>query len=479
MIPKSKGLILSRNFISIFLGQGLSLLINLAAFTLIARYLEVADFGKFNYWLAWIGIMAKAFDLGFNPIIFREYTTHKDEEIIRIVFTFRLIVLAVFAIGVNIFLSAIDFSGTHLILVNLLMVNIIFSHKYNNFRDLLHIPYKVNFKMHIAYSIIFFDNLLFLFGVILMPYLGAQKLTYLVSIYLLVNIPGFLLVFKFNEISFYRVLKINFPKLKELFNESKPIAGFVVVSVIFLQLDILMVEYLMGTEEVGIYSTAVRLTRPLIIIPSALMMVIFPLIVSGINLNKSIKEHTYLTVKLLLFGAVSFGLLVSFNSERLITVIFGNKYLAAHSSLTLLGWSLTFAFLNFFFLELLTANKKQKFNFFYALLILFTNFVLNLILIPYLGISGAALAKIIAYLAGSIFLVYIFKKYEIYIDFPVQKILLFAVISGVIIYFIAGTSLYIYIPAAIITFIASAAVIKYFNINEIRAIINNMENVNE
>lgn len=70
------------NIISITGSQILSLILFMITFGYIARYLEVTEFGLFNYWLAVIGILAKLMDFGFGPIVFE--SVQKETNVIII-----------------------------------------------------------------------------------------------------------------------------------------------------------------------------------------------------------------------------------------------------------------------------------------------------------------------------------------------------------------------------------------------------------
>ncbi|MCA9460286.1 MAG: oligosaccharide flippase family protein, partial [Nanoarchaeota archaeon] len=162
------------NSIVIFTSQFLSLFLNIISISLAARYLGVEDFGKFNYYLAIVGVGAKLIDFGFNPIIFRELSKPENSgKYLGSILVFRILTFFVLLSLVSIISLLLNIDIVKLTLIIILSINILFSNKFTNIRELIIIPFKVELKLHIPMFAVILDNVLLLLFVYLMPYFNG------------------------------------------------------------------------------------------------------------------------------------------------------------------------------------------------------------------------------------------------------------------------------------------------------------------
>ena len=141
------------------MGQTSSLLINFIAIAISAKHLGVESFGLFSYLVAIVGIVSKIIDFGFGPIVLREISKNfLNVNLINSTMTMRLIFSAITFLLMNLVLLAFQFTELEIILTNVLLLNIFFSSKFQNFRELFELPFKSKLMMHIPMVILFFDN---------------------------------------------------------------------------------------------------------------------------------------------------------------------------------------------------------------------------------------------------------------------------------------------------------------------------------
>jgi O-antigen/teichoic acid export membrane protein len=88
------------------------------------------------------------------------------------------------------------------------------------------------------------------------------------------------------------------------------------------------------------------------------------------------------------------GIGLSLLSRPLILIMFGKNYLPARGTLCVLTWGTAFAYLGVARSIWLVPHGKQKFAKYIALCGATGNLILNLLLIPKLGIMGAAIATV-------------------------------------------------------------------------------------
>ncbi len=455
-----------RNVFSVTFGQAGSLLLNLISILLAARFLGVKIFGEFSYLIAIVGILSKAVDFGIGPILFREYSKSSRIKLLSTALFIRLLIFLSVLILYNFSAILAGFAQNEIILTNVLLFGIIFSSRFQNFRDLLSVPFKVNLSMHFPMILNLMDNSLFLIWVLLMPVVGGG-LEYFIIGYVITNIPGFIILFYIICKRYNFRFEIDYSNIKWLLKESLPLFGFVILLVIYQQFDVILLKYFDGTYAAGIYGSALRITMPLSIIPSAIVSTIFPMIVKNIvSNNESNRRIISIVYKILFMISVSISVIFTFKCTAVIKLLFGTAYLDSVVPSVILLSAQIFLFSNFFSLDLLTAYNKQKFNFYYAVLLVVINTTLTLILIPHYSFVAPSIAKIISSFAGFILLFFYLNHLDIKLSLKVNSFIWIAVFP-VSIYLISGISLIYYIVFSVIILLVLTIVVKYFSKSEI------------
>lgn len=461
---------ITRNTLSITFGQGLGYVFNFFSFILIARYLPVAEFGKFSFFVAAVSIISKFIDFGLVPIVFREYSVKKDNSLLNTAFTLRFLFFFIVAVIINSILLSLNYNKNDIIYTNILLVSIIISSRIANFRELLNVPFKSDLKMHIPMVINIIDNLIFLILVIILPLIKGDLL-YLIFIYVFSNFPGFIAILILVYKKYQYKLKFQFTRAKWLLKESLPLAGFVLVMVLFQQVDIVLLKYFRGEKDVAIFSASLRFIMPLNIIPMALSSTAFPILMQNIKNQLYMKKIIEIVNKFLFLTAVIISLILVFKSNDIITITLGRKYLNSIFPFNLMMFSQVFMFVNFFSLSVFTAHKKQIWNLYYAILLLATNFIFDILLIPDHFFNGAAVAKFLASFIGFGFIVY--KIYKLNFNFFMRG---YKVLSWIIILIITGFALsflpwFVYFIVFPVFIIFSLIVFKMISLEEMEMVL--------
>ncbi|MCH7973376.1 MAG: oligosaccharide flippase family protein, partial [Bacteroidetes bacterium] len=398
------------NVLSQSFGRTISYLLNFLSITMIARYFGVENFGIFTSTLAMVLIVSKLIDFGMGQIVFREVSKSKNFNIINNAITLRLFLSFLVLLLSNGLIFIFSFHTLEIILFNILFFNVYISSRFLNIRELLEIPFKVELNMHIVMSINLVDNLIFLLLVFIMPYVKGG-LIYLALCYVAANLPGMILLFYYLNRKYKFKYHFYFDKSKWLIRESLPLFGYVLLLAVFQQLDLLILKKADSNFSAGIYSIAIRLTMPLSIIPIALITTAFPLLVKNIENNEAPNLLVRKIIYKILFGLTfSIFTFFVFKSKELIVLIFGQPYEEAYLPASVLFASNIILFGNYFTLDLLTINRKQIYNLFYAIIIVVVDIIVIIILLSNFGYTGVAIAKFVAIIVGGIFLFTVFKK---------------------------------------------------------------------
>lgn len=200
--------------------------------------------------------------------------------------------------------------------------------------------------------------------------------------------------------------------LKDIFAYSIPLVLFGVIEGIFYWTDTLMLGYYRGVQEVGLYNAAVPIALLLVTVSDLFTTTLFPLVTkeysrNRVDLIKNLSKQVSSWVFTLNLPVVLFVLIFP---EAIIRLFFGNQYLQAAAPLQ-------FLILGYFALSMFSISSKlilmtgrSKLVLLDISIALVLNIVLNYVLIPTLGMNGAAIATLISLLVLSILFVFQVKR---------------------------------------------------------------------
>lgn len=466
---------ISQNVFSLFFGKSIELAISLISITFIARYLGVESYGLFISLVTLTLLLSKLIDFGFAPIVFREYSkSHRSSSIINTAFTIRIISFFILVFFFNTLSSFTNLSSKEKILSNILFLNLIFSAKYMNFRELMEIEFKVNHTMFYVMIFNVLDSIILLLLVIIMPIVNSQ-VEYVASIYVFSNLPGFLGLIIFLRKKYNYKFKFSLSMSKYLIRESLPLYGTVLFTALYQQADILFLRILDTSYAVGIYGAATRLTSPLTIIPLALITTVFPLLVKSMEQNESIKSTFKLNIlvyKILFFFALCFSLIVSFKAKDFILIVLGPDYYEAYIPLMILFWSFLFVYFNTFSQNILTAYNLQKYNFYFTLILVASNFIIIILLISNYSFIGVSVAKLSASILGTLFLMIVLKKTAIKFNFFSREVISWIFWMAILVIILSFLPLYLYLLLSLLLIPIITLKTHYFSFEELNSILN-------
>lgn len=166
---------------------------------------------------------------------------------------------------------------------------------------------------------------------------------------------------------------------------------------LYMQMDKIMIGSYYDNEKVGLYSAATTISTMWGFIPVALVNSMRPSIYEA----KKVNEELYMKRQKLLYTiifwiGVIFAIGITIFSDLIINILYGQEYIEAKGALLIASWYPTFAYLGTARTVWLVANDKYKYaklNTFWGAI---TNLILNAILIPKIGINGAAIATLIS-----------------------------------------------------------------------------------
>lgn len=177
-------------------------------------------------------------------------------------------------------------------------------------------------------------------------------------------------------------------------------------NVIYSKIDIIMLEKMIGSVEVGYYSGATKFIYPFMFISSAFMTAIFPKLAKHSEEKDKFRNIQITAVYYL--GGIGIFLSISLylGAEIIFQLFFGDKYDNSIPIFKILVWFLAIVFLYGPISNSLVAKNRIKFLAYLNLFMIILNVVLNFILIPDYGAKGAAMTTIVCeilILLGTVF----------------------------------------------------------------------------
>lgn len=235
-------------------------------------------------------------------------------------------------------------------------------------------------------------------------------------------------------ISFDR--RANISVRKELLLFSLPLLGTAMLSMTILWGDTLMLGYFKVPEVVGLYNAASPLAR-FIYLPMAVMLLIYTPVSTGLysqNLMAELRRNYTILTKWVVSLTLPIFLVLCLFPEAVLNLFFGSSYIAAAPALRIL--LLGFIINNFFGPRegILIALGQSKFLLWSNSAVVALNVVLNIVLIPPLGMVGAAIASAVAFILASI--IHTTKVYLLCGAQPFSRNLLKPVVVSVVLVFL-------------------------------------------
>ncbi len=166
-------------------------------------------------------------------------------------------------------------------------------------------------------------------------------------------------------------------------------------NVIYSKIDIIMLEKMIGSVEVGYYSGATKFIYPFMFISGAFMTAIFPKLAK--HSEEKDKFRNIQNMALYYLGGIGVFLSISLylGADIIFQLFFGDKYDNSIPIFKVLVWFLAIVFIYGPISNSLVARNRIKFLAYLNLFMIILNVVLNFILIPDYGAKGAASTTIV------------------------------------------------------------------------------------
>lgn len=208
--------------------------------------------------------------------------------------------------------------------------------------------------------------------------------------------------------------------------QSSPFIISGLVSVIYTQIDKVMIEqFLNDSTQTGLYSAALTVCTTWLFLPQAFITSARPVILGMKDRNDSryivrLKQ----LYSFIIWGCIAVASVITICASIIIKILYGDAYAVAAGTLRIVIWYTVFAMIGTARGIWILCEKKNKYVWRYLIVGSIINVILNACLIPYMGITGAALATVFAQFTSAIIAPVFYKETRIHTKYVLESFFL-------------------------------------------------------
>ena len=194
-------------------------------------------------------------------------------------------------------------------------------------------------------------------------------------------------------------------KAKQLLSVS---SGFIIAGLmvsIYAYTDKFMLKQMLDEAAAGYYSLAFSLSTFWEFILVAVMDSMYPSIIDAYNVDRErFDRKNRQLYAMVIYISLTASILICIFGRLIVQILYGAEYLPTVQPLRIVVWYTTFSYLGAARNAWVVSENKQKYlKYLYAAAAII-NVVLNLVLIPLWGVSGAALASLVTQISTTVIL---------------------------------------------------------------------------
>lgn len=386
-----------------------SMLISLVVGALSARYLGPSNYGLLNYGTSIIAFFTTISGLGFASTLVVEMVQNQEKcgKILGTAAVFRL-VTSLASFGVIFFVVIIlEPTNKELHVVTMLQAIVVILNTYDVF--LYWFQMRLEMRMVTIASIIALTVTAVWRIILLMHRATVEFFALSNSISALVS--GICVLMFFFRSKYHPKLDLDAKLGVKMVSESYHFIISGVAVTLYTQLDRIMLGKIVSSEAVGYYSAAMTIATMWEFVPQAIVNSARPVLA---EMKKKSEEEFLRKYKILLLAINVMGLLVGLAillfGRLAILILYGRSYELASAALMILVWSTSFSMIGTARSIWIVTEGKNKYAKYYVLIGAVVNSILNAIVIPIWGITGASVTTLISQIVVAIIAPYLFKE---------------------------------------------------------------------
>lgn len=201
---------------------------------------------------------------------------------------------------------------------------------------------------------------------------------------------------KINDVPRF-ITSFSFERARSLLNDSWPLLITAIAIVLYMKMDQMIIKQILGEREVGVYSAAVRIYEAWIAIPHLLTVSLLPAIVRAKSSSRDLYHRRLVYLfRFVFWGSTTVVGVICILAKPIIQISYGANFSGAAGVLAVVMWTAVWAAMGsvssrYFVIEGMQRKVAVRTGIAAAI-----NFALNLLLIPRIGIMGAAVATLVS-----------------------------------------------------------------------------------
>lgn len=360
---------------------------------LTARYLGPSNYGLINYAATYTTFFASFCTLGINSVIIKNFVDHPDEEgetigsaiVLRTVSSF-LSVIMMFCITL---IADKGEKNVHVVVL-LCSIGVIFQ-----VADTLNYWFQSRLQSkYVALSTVVSYTVVSAYKVwLLVTGKSVEWFAVSTSIDYFVVAVFLLVVYKKQSGPKF---SFSLKKAKELFSGSYHFILSGLMISVYGSTDKFMLKQMLDEVEVGYYSTAVTICNTWVFVLAAIVDSLYPVILESFDKDKKLFERKNKQLYAIVFySAMTVSVLFTILAKPIVSLLYGAEYLPAAAPLRIITWYTAFSYLGVARNAWIVCYNKQNYLKYLYVASAILNVVLNALVIPFLGASGAAIASLV------------------------------------------------------------------------------------
>ncbi len=367
-------------------------LIFFAINVIVARYLNVNDFGEYSTALGYATFFSIFTNVGINQALIRAVNLEsggEDEHFGNTLFAKTILSVIVYAVmSLSLLLANYNANTIYLILIlGIVRIGNEYMAAFYSLYDA-----KEKFKLSSFFMILFALTLLAATVIVIMSrgdYFAIVEVRMAIVLFIIV----LLILFTLRDFR----LRYRLRTVKELIKQSIPFGLYIIYFNLIQRLNIIILSMMHGTMYAGTFSNGYIFLISLVFVPAGFNRVIVPFLYKLSHVNDRNKYQFAFDVFNKLYGVISFYIFIIFFlfSREIIITFFSDKYIDSINILKIISFAVPFLF-NFASI-IITTTDNQRENSRILRNSIIINTALNFILIYFYKSEGAAVASVITF----------------------------------------------------------------------------------
>ncbi len=462
----------SKNIMWLSISRIISLVLLFLAYLLLTSYLGPYQYGQFQFVLSYVTLFGVVIDFGIQQYIIKKISEDRSQAK-KYFHNFLAVEVVLSALVYLAMISVAKFNGYEPVVLKAIMVAGLgtavhgliypFLSVLTSFYDLRKVAL-LNFIASLINVAMIFLTIWLGGGIIMLTFQQVIYATLALIIYY---------HFIQKHIGKPEIIKGIFAADKDLIKlilkSAIPFALLVGFSTVYNRIDIVLITRYLGYGQTGLYSAAYKFFDLLAFFPAVVSHALYPLFATLMAEKKmgEVKEVLEKYLRFMAAMALPIGVGGSILAKQIIGIL-SPDYASAGIILGILVWAPAILFM-YIVVNSLVISQLTKFAMAITGINVAINLVGNMILLPRIGIIGAAIMTVVSeFLQGLFYFYFVRKKITDFRFFSlIWKPALASVVMGVAVWYVRDMHIIIAVGVGVLVYGALLLAMKFFNKEDI------------